>query len=87
MTKKVRSLKTVGELKKALASIPDDTPLVIDDHSPGWGIMPPTIVTHSWQSDSHYGYCTAEEAKNMEKDPSRARPYKLDRPRCVIQPG
>ena len=53
MATKVPCIKTVGALKKALAAIPDDTPLAIDDHGEGWGLKPPYLATHSWATMEH----------------------------------
>ncbi len=84
---KVPCLKTAGELKRALESIPDDTPLVIADHGPGWGLKPPFIAEYSWITYDHNGYVTNDEAQVMRKSPTKARPEKLPKPVCVIEPG
>ena len=86
MKRKVPCLKTVGELKRALQGIPDDMPLAVDDHGIGWGLKPPFIATHSWQTMEHGGYCSAQDAVKP-REANQASLHKLSHPVCVIQPG
>ncbi len=83
---KISSLKTVGELKKALEKIPDNTVLAIEDMGLGYGIKPPYIAQYQWQTDMHSGYVTELEARAMRQDETKARPHKLEYPVCVIKP-
>jgi hypothetical protein len=83
---KVPCLKTVGELKKALEKIPDDTVLAIEDMGLGYGLKPPYLAQYQWQTSMHMGYVSESEAAEMRKDETKAKPYKMDRPVCVVAP-
>lgn len=74
-------IRTVGELKKALAKIPDNTPLAFDDISAGYGMAMPYVATHSWDGGDHNGYYRKGEKKNA------GGYHLLEKPVCVIEPA
>ncbi len=80
--------KTVGELKKALESIPDDVPVAMNDVDVGEdGLAFPFVASHRWETEDHLGFLTEEQAIEQQKDQRKAKPKKLDRPVCVLQPA
>ncbi len=83
--KRTLFFKTVGELKKSLADFPDDMPLALDGHGPGWGLKPPYIATHRWVGSDHAGFLTAKEAENRKPEQAQAIP--LEKPMCVLEPS
>jgi hypothetical protein len=76
---KGKSLKTVGELKKALAAIPDETPLAFDDH--GFGYRAWVFLSqHRWVTGQGIGYYSKD-------DPEKGlQTTELPQEVCVIEP-
>lgn len=77
---KGKTIKTVGELKQALAGIADGTPLAIADHGFGWGIKKPFLSERFYETDSGMVYCAKE-------DPNKSGTRKLPVEVCVLEPS
>lgn len=84
-------LKTVGDLKKAIASVPDDMPLrgqwpnasgSVERFKVAWAQICP------WQDSQHKDYVTDELKRNVERDAPPPHSWrKLKQPFFVIDLG
>lgn len=73
---KRKTLRTVGELRQALANFCDDMPLAIEDHGLGWGLQEPFTATRSITTYDHLIYTD---------DPKRGKILPTEV--CVLAPG
>src|SRR5581483_9143032 len=82
MAQKVPFIRTVGELKKALANIPDDLPLALKGHCIGWGLVPPFVAHYAWGDTFIPKDSPFLEKKNRR--PNEHTPTKLLHPVCAL---
>lgn len=75
---KGKTIYTAGELKAALANIPDDTRLALSDIGPGWGLKKPFLSSYASRGEAfHY---------RTEHDPEkRIGAERLPKRVCVIE--
>ena len=82
MAGRVPYITTAGELKRALADIPDDMPLAIEGRGLGWGFVPPYVA--EYQAAGSFIAAGNPFLKKENRWPTQYPPERLSHPVCAL---